>query len=118
MEVSKPILLPVSDRRFVRDISLPALANMRLYDPARKLRGLKRLNRKFAQCADEFFHGWLGVPARGRMNISAGDGISRWVEFDAHQSAFLAFVSRELHGGYETLETMFLDAVLPKAAVF
>lgn len=91
---------------------------MRLYDPAQKPRGARKLKRKLEQVADDLIHGWLNLPARGTMRIGAGEEHSRPVEFDAHQAAYLAFVSRELYGGYEPLETLFLESVLARATVF
>ena len=52
-DIDKPISLPVRRRRFVHDISLPRLAQTRLYDPARKPRGAARIKRKLAQLADD-----------------------------------------------------------------
>lgn len=115
VEIEEPISLTVHQRRFIHGISLPRLAQKRLYDPARKPQGAARLRRKLAQLADDLIHGWLNVPARGSMGV--GDDKCR-VDFDAHQSAYLAFVSRELHGGYEPLETLFLESVLGRASVF
>lgn len=91
---------------------------MRLYDPAQKPRGVRRLKRKLAQVADDFVHGWMKFPARGTMRIGVGENDTRSVEFDAHQAAYLAFASRELQGGYEPLESLFLESVLGRAAVF
>jgi FkbM family methyltransferase len=115
---NKTLSLPVRPRRFIDHISLPFLARMRLYDPARKPRGGRKLKRKLGQFADELFHGWLNVPARGTMSIRASDDKGGTVEFDAHQSAYLAFASRQLHGGYEPAETLFLEAVLAKSSNF
>ncbi|MEQ8710420.1 MAG: FkbM family methyltransferase [Rhodospirillales bacterium] len=47
-----------------------------------------------------------------------GDGSVRPFRFNAHQSAYLAFASRNLFGGYELAETMFLEAMLAKATCF
>ena len=60
----------------------------------------------------------MGLPARGRFEVLFPDGAWRRLGFDAHQSAYLAFAAREMHGGYEPVETRFLDAVLPKCRVF
>ena len=46
------------------------------------------------------------------------DGVCRAFEFDAHQSAYLAFISRALYGSYEPAETMFLEAMLAKSRCF
>lgn len=60
----------------------------------------------------------MGLPARGAFDVRARDGTWRALGFDAHQSAYLAFASRALSGGYEPVETLFLDAVLPRGGVF
>jgi FkbM family methyltransferase len=108
----------VRPRRFIGDIALPLLPRLRLYDPARKLRGFPRLRRKFGQAGDEIVHGWMKFPARGAFTVNLADGTTGRFDFDAHQSAYLAFVSRALHGGYETTETLFLDAMMAKSRVF
>lgn len=108
----------VRPRAFVEDIALPFFPRMRLYDPERKPRGLARLRRKLGPAADDLVHGWLQIPARGVFTIRVADGTTASVEFDAHQSAYLAFASRAFHGGYELAETMFLEAMMAKSRVF
>jgi FkbM family methyltransferase len=110
--------IAVRPRRFIEDIALPPLARARIYDPASKPHGAKRLKRKLAQAADRFVHGWLGVPANGVLSVRKFDGTLGAYRFDAHQSAYLAFASRALHGGYEPVETLFLEAMLPRCSVF
>ncbi len=94
------------------------LPRLRLYDPSRKPRGLKKLGRKFAQTADEIAHGWMRLPARGVFTVQLAGGGSGAFEIDAHQSAYLAFASRRMHGGYELAETLFLEAMLAKSSCF
>ncbi len=89
-----------------------------MYDPVKKPRGLRKLRRKLAQAADRIVHGWMKFPARGVFTVKLADGNSGMFEFDAHQSAYLAFASRMLHGGYELAETMFLEAMLEKSRCF
>ena len=48
------ISIAVRPRQFVERISLPPLARARIYDPARKPRGLKRLKRKLARVAETY----------------------------------------------------------------
>jgi FkbM family methyltransferase len=112
------ISIKVRPRQFIEDISLPLLSRARTYDPAHKPRGLKRLNRKLAQAADHIVHGWMNVPARGSLTVRKFDGLLGTYQFDAHQSAYLAFASRAFHGGYEPVETMFLEAMLARCSVF
>ena len=60
----------------------------------------------------------MRIPARGVFTVKMSDGGSGAFEFDAHQSAYLAFVSRAFHGGYELAETMFLETMLAKSRSF
>jgi FkbM family methyltransferase len=79
---------------------------------------LKKLGRKIAQAADGIVHGWMGFPARGVFTVQLAGGGSGAFEIDAHQSAYLAFASRRMHGGYELAETLFLEAMLAKSHCF
>ena len=110
--------IAVEPRLFIEDIAIPLLARARSYDPARKPQGLRKLKRKLGQSVDQFVHGWLRVPTRGILTIRNVDNSLVAFEFDAHQSAYLAFASRALHGGYEPVETMFLEAMLTRSMVF
>lgn len=114
----KIITITVQPRKFIKDITLPFLLRLRLHDPAHRPRGIDRLKKKFGQAVDDLLHGWMNLPARGIFTVSMADGTSRELAFDAHQSAYLAFISRALHGGYEPTEKMFLDAMLAKADIF
>lgn len=104
-------------RTVVRDIHLPLLARLQLHDPAEKPRGAARLKRKFAQAAAGLVHGALRVPSHGAFEIEV-TGEPRRFSFDARQSAYMAFASREQFGGYEPLESRFLDAMLARANSF
>lgn len=114
----KEFSIAVKQRHFIKDVRLPYLPRLRLYDPACKPEGVQRLKRKLGQAADTIVHGWIKLPARGEFDVRVPDGTWCKLEFDAHQSAYLAFASRELSGGYEPVETMFLNAILPRCRVF
>lgn len=114
----KPISIAVQQREFIEGITLPLLSRLRLYDPSKKPHGLKKLGRKLGQSADVILHGWMKLPSRGIFTIRQADGSASKVEFNAHQSAYLAFASRALFGGYELAETMFLEAMLARSNCF
>ena len=116
--MQKDISIEVEPRNFIEHMDLPLLPRLRLYDPSQKPRGLQRLKRKFGQIADDVVHGYMHVQAHGAFVVRKPDGSLGTMPFDAHQSAYLAFISRALHGGYEPRETMFLEAMLPKAFRF
>ena len=115
---NEEISVAVRPRSFIEDITLPLLSRARMYDPERKPRGLGKLRRKIGQAADEFVHGWLNVASTGVLTVRKADGSHGAIEFDAHQSAYLAFASRFFRGGYEPVETMFVDAMLARSRVF
>ncbi|MBK19327.1 MAG: hypothetical protein CMM52_10890 [Rhodospirillaceae bacterium] len=115
---NKEYSIAVQPRRFIEEISIPFLPGLKLHDPSRKPRGMEALKKKLGKAGDEIFHGWLNVPARGIFTIRMSDGTYRKFEFDAHQSAYMALISREKFGGYEPIETMFLESMLPKAQSF
>ncbi|NKB22667.1 MAG: FkbM family methyltransferase [Alphaproteobacteria bacterium] len=112
------ITIAVQPRKFITEIAVPFLPRLQLHDPDYKPRGFHGLKKKLGRAADDVLHGWMKLPARGTFTVSMADGISHDLAFDAHQSAYLAFVSRELHGGYEPTETLFLEAMLAKANSF
>jgi FkbM family methyltransferase len=114
----KNISIIVPRRDFIEAIALPILPRLRLYDPAQKPQGLKKLKRKSAQVADDIVHGWMKFPAKGKFTLKMAGGAPGIFEFDAHQSAYLAFVSRALYGNYEIAETLFLEAMLAKSRCF
>ena len=118
MPSDKQFSIVVKKRQFIKNIRLPNIPRMRLYDPSRKPKGIRRLKRKMGQTADAVVHGWMNLPARGAFNVQTSDGTWHSLDFDAHQSAYLAFVSRENYGGYEPAETMFLEAILPRCQIF
>jgi len=60
----------------------------------------------------------MRLPARGVFTVQLAGGGSGTLEIDAHQSAYLAFASRRMHGGYELAETLFLEAMLAKSSCF
>lgn len=91
---------------------------MRIYNPLDKPRGLLWLKRKFAIIGDDLIHGTMRVSARGSFEVRRQIGVVGTVSFDARESAFLAFVAQDRFGGYEPLETMFIEAMLAKARVF
>jgi FkbM family methyltransferase len=70
------------------------------------------------QATDEIVHGWMKLPALGTCQIKLADASIGKFEFDAHQSAYLAFASRFYSGGYEPAETMFLEAMLARSRCF
>ncbi len=112
------IKITAKPRKFIKSTTLPFLPRLQIHDPNDRPKGINRLKKKFAQSADQLLHGWMSFPAQGTFIISMADGTSRNLAFDAHQSAYLAFVSRDLHGGYEPTETLFLEAMLSKANTF
>lgn len=112
------ISIAVQRREFIEGITLPLLSRLRLYDPSRKPRGLKKLGRKLGQAADVVIHEWMALPSTGTFTVRRADGSIREYRFDAHQSAYLAYASRALFGGYELAETMFLEAMLSRSDCF
>ena len=97
-------------RSFATVTRLPFLARCQVRDPARKLRGLRRLSDKLVRQAWRIRR---FLPASGEIGFRCTDGRMIVVRIDGRKHHFIDYASREVHGGYEPAESALIDALLP-----
>ncbi len=112
------IIISSLERKVFGKIDLPLFSRMRIYDPNNKPKGISYFIRKIGITLDDIFHGYLGIPSKGRVSVNLKHGKEEIVPFNARQSAYMAFASRHIFGGYENAESLFLEYAIAKSNVF